>query len=256
MRQIHQIQPQLHALEVALPDFSVRGVVIIGERYAAIWDTLVSPADMAALQPLVGDKAFHVIYSHAHYDHIWGTQGLWATPLSICAHANCLEQFGGDAQRTLQQMREEAPGMWDDVILHPPDLTFDTRLDLDLGGITLELHHLPGHSEDCIVGWLPDWGVLLGGDAIETPLPVVNDARSIRPWLQALEGWAANPELRLTIPSHGVFNGRRCLESTIGYLRCLLDGDDFDLPAQLDPFYRDTHKQNLQLVKADLLSDD
>lgn len=256
MRQIHEVQPNLFTLDVALPEYSVRGVLVIGERHAAIWDTLVSPDDMAALEPLVGDKPFHVIYSHAHFDHIWGTQGLWATPLDICAHENCLKQFGGEVQRTLQQMREEAPGKWDDVILRPPDLTFDSRLDLDLGGITLELRHLPGHSEDCIVGWLPDWGVLLGGDAIETPLPVVNEARAVLPWLQALEGWAANPELKLTIPSHGVVNGAQCLESTIDYLRCLLEGNDFDLPADLGQFYRDTHKKNLQLVKSDSLTND
>ena len=255
MRQIHEIQPNLYTLDVDLPEYSVRSVVVIGEIYAAIWDTLVSPEDMAALEPMIGDKPFHVIYSHSHFDHIWGTEGLWAAPLAICAHANCLQHFSGEVQSTLQQMREEEPGKWDEVTLHPPNLTFDSRLDMDLGGVTLELHHLPGHSDDGIVGWLPEWGVLLGGDAIETPLPVVNEARAISPWLQALEGWAGNPELKLTIPSHGVINGRQCLESTMDYLRCLLDGGDFDLPAALDRFYRDTHEKNLELVKGASLTD-
>ena len=185
MRQIHEIQPNLFALDVALQGYNVRGVIIIGERYAAIWDTLVSPDDMAALESLVGDKPFHVIYSHADWDHIWGTDGFSATPLNICAHVECLRRFGADVPHTLQQMQEEEPGKWDDVKLHAPDLTFKSHLALDLGGITLELHHLPGHTADCIVGWLPQWNVLLGGDTIESPLPVVNDARLVSRWLRA-----------------------------------------------------------------------
>ncbi len=45
-----------------------------------------------------------------------------------------------------------------------PDLTFSERLDLDLGNVTLEFHHLGrGHSETDTVIFLPEEGVLLLG---------------------------------------------------------------------------------------------
>lgn len=250
MRQIHELQPNLFALDVVLQGYSVRSIIGIGQRYAAVWDTLVRPDDMAALGTLLGDKPFHVIYSHADWDHIWGTEGFAATPLNISAHAECLRRFGSDVPRTLLEKQEEEPGKWDDVKLHAPEITFESRLAFDLGGINLELHHLPGHTSDCIVGWLPQWGVLLGGDAIESPLPVVNEARLVSRWLRALEDWAANSDVWLAIPSHGKIEGRQCLDTTIDYLRRLQNGDEIDLPTDLEHFYRETHQNNLQLVKS------
>ncbi len=120
----------------------------------------------------------------------------------------------------------------------------------------LELHHLPGHTEDCIVGWLPQWGVLLGGDAIESPLPVVNDGASVAGWLRELEVWAGNPAVKTTIPSHGSTAGRDCLDMTVDYLRRLQNGDDFAFRSDLAPFYQQTHKKNLELVRGANCRDD
>ena len=247
-RQVQEVLPNLHTLEVKLPEFSVRAVVVVGERFTVVWDTLTRPEDMAALGPLLGDRPVYVIYSHADWDHVWGTQGLAQAPVGIVAHERCLRRFSTDVPRTLQSMREQEPGLWDDIELHPPNLIFKSFLALDLGGVTMELHHLPGHAVDCIVGWLPEWGVLLGGDAIETPFPVVNSIRALPRWLEALRAWADNSNLCLAIPAHGSFSGRQCLDRTLDYLTRLQNGDDFDLPEELEPFYQQTHLKNLRLV--------
>ena len=95
-------------------------------------------------------------------------------------------------------------------------MTFNSRLFLDLGGVTLELRHLPGHTSDCIVGWIPEWGVLLGGDAIETPLPVVNSEALLGGWLSALQdlggiarSQAVDPVSRLDQRAQGFGSDRR-----------------------------------------------
>ena len=249
MRQIHELRQNLYTLDLKLPEYQVRSLVVIGERRCAVWDTLTHAEDMAAIEALIGDKDFYVIYSHADWDHIWGTAGFTRAPLNIVAHERCLRRFHDDVPHTLQDMQEIEPGKWDEVELRPPDLTFRQRLSLDLGGVTLDLHVLPGHTADSIVAWLPEWGALLGGDAIETPLPVINDAGRVPRWTSELAGWARRSDLRLAIPSHGRIDSRHSLDATLDYLRRLQSADDIELPTPLDAFYQRTHETNLSLLR-------
>lgn len=248
MRQLQEVIPNLWTLDVSAPEVQVRAVVVLGENQAVVWDTLTRPGDMAALESLLADRPFHVVYSHGDWDHVWGTAGFSRSPLDIIAHSDCLRRFADDVPQTLLQKQLAELGRWDDVALLPPNISFASRLSLDLGGLTLELHHLPGHTPDCIVGWIPEWGVLLGGDAIETPLPVCNRFDLLSDWLAALEAWRDNDGLRLAIPSHGSLRGRESLDTTIAYLRAILGLGEFDLPPNLDEFYAATHQANLKLV--------
>lgn len=248
MGQPVEILPNLWIYEAVEAEFTVRGAVIMGERQAVVWDTLTHPREVSALAAILGDKPFHVVYSHADWDHCWGTSGFKRKPLGVIGQDECRRRFQDEVPKFLDSAKVAEPGNWDDVRLVAPNVTFDTRLYLDLGGVTLELHHLPGHADDCIVGWLPEWGVLLGGDSIETPLPVVNSEPLLGAWLSALQAWASTSDLRRSIPSHGSMSRRKALDQTVDYLESLTGDHDFKLPKRLAKFYRETHQKNLQLV--------
>ena len=256
MRSVHEIRQNLWLCEASRSGIAVRGAVVMGERYAAVWDSLAHPEDVAALAEILGEKPYYLIYSHADWDHCWGSSGLARPPINIIGHAQCRRRFDDDAPATLRRMQLEQAEHWDAVELRAPNLSFSKSLTLDLGGVNLELRHLPGHTSDCIVGWLPQWSTLLGGDAIETPLPVVNSADELGAWLARLESWAALPGLSLTIPAHGSCLGRDALETTIAYLRALTGGRDFDLPPKLSPFYAETHRKNLRIAAGAPVNDD
>ena len=247
MGQPKEIRPNLWIYTAPAADMEVRGALVIGERQAVVWDTLTHPRDISPLTAILGDRPLHVVYSHADWDHCWGTSGIQRSPLSIIGHDHCRHRFETEVPQTLKDMQAAEPGKWDEVRLLSPTLTFDTRMYLDLGGVTLELHHLPGHTLDTIVGWIPEWGVLLGGDAIETPLPVVNSRTPLEAWLTALQAWAGAPGLNRAIPAHGAANGRDALEQTVAYLASLCGDQDVQLPKILTKFYRETHQKNLQL---------
>jgi len=249
MAQLTEIRSDLWIVDVTLPEYSVRGAVIIGENVAVVWDTLSHPVDLAEIVSIIGDKPYHVVYSHADWDHIWGTAGLTGQPLSIIGQTHCLERFSTDVPKTLKKMQQEQPNQWDAVKLIPPTQTFDQSMTLDLGGITLELHHLPGHTPDCIVGWLPEWGILLGGDVMETPLPVIEEDSDIDYWLELLINWSEAEAINRTIPAHGTIEGRQCLDSTIVYLSKLLGDSHMPLSDDWDDFYRETHIKNLKIVR-------
>ena len=252
MSQLREIRPNLWICESSSSEIQVRSVLVVGEERAAVWDTLTQPEDVAPLADVLERKPYYLIYSHADWDHVWGTAGFAEDRISLIGHSDCHRRFGDDVPRALQRMQLAEPGKWESVRLVPPNLTFTSALSLDLGGITLELHHIPGHTRDSIVGWIPAWGVLLGGDAIETPLPVVNHARLVEGWLKALESWQQVNRLSRAIPSHGSLDGRESLDQTVAYLRALTGDRQFNLPRKLDNFYRETHQKNLIVVDGGL----
>ena len=252
MPQLEEIRPNLWICEMIDPPHVVRAIVAKGEKRAAVWDTFGLPGEAASLVDVISGMPYYVVYSHGDWDHAWGTAGLGGGRLGVIGHVECLRRFVDDVPRTLQRMQSAEPGKWESVRLVPPNITFTSRLSLDLGGVTLELHHVPGHSSDSIVGWIPEWGVMLGGDAIETPLPVVNNAALVAGWLAALESWRQVESLERAIPSHGSLEARESLDQTVAYLRALLGDRQFKLPSKLDDFYRETHQKNMIVVDGGL----
>ena len=126
-----------------------------------------------------------------------------------------------------------------------PDTVFDGETTVDLGSMTLELHHLPGHTPDTVVGFVPERGLLLMGDTAETPFPVVPRDSPLAAWVDDLERWERDPRVRLVVPAHGPIGGIDILQQNIRYLRGLLDGAPLPVTAPLTAFYRKTHEANM-----------
>lgn len=205
---------EVHMTEIEL---DVRGVVLAGSRMVVVWDTLCVPADMAPVAELARGKETIAVYSHADWDHCWGTAGIAVT--EVIAHTVALERFNTDVPETLFKMRSRQPQTWHTVELIPPTHTIEKNLTLDLGGLTLELHALPGHTYDSIVGFVPEAGLLLGGDAIEDPFPMLPDNGCLEKWIAELERWAADPRVITVIPAHGAVGGPELIERNLDYLR-------------------------------------
>jgi glyoxylase-like metal-dependent hydrolase (beta-lactamase superfamily II) len=236
----------IRVTHAALGDYDVRGAVIEGRTRVVVWDTLARPADLHGMLPPLGDRELVIVYSHADWDHVWGTAGLPYAGARIVAHAHALERFGDDVPRMLGQKRREEPGRWDSVVLVPPTETFVGSWAVDLGGLSLEVHHLPGHTPDCLVGFVPERGAWLGGDTVETPLPVVPKEAPLDAWIAGLERWAADARVRWVLPAHGGAGGREILERNVRYLRGIRDGAPLDPGVLRDPFYRETHASNIR----------
>jgi glyoxylase-like metal-dependent hydrolase (beta-lactamase superfamily II) len=219
MQAAEEFAPGVWVTTVALGEYDVRGALVVGERRALVWDTLSHPRDMAVWRPLVGSRELVIAYSHADWDHVWGTAGLPHDTAVVVSQDACAARFEADVPLTLAARRREHPGTWDEVRLVPPGETFLHDLTLDLGGLTVTLHHLPGHTVDCIVGLVHERGILLAGDTVETPCPVV--------------------------PAHGRVGGPEVIVETLGYLEALARGCPIEPRGELTPFYAATHRANL-----------
>ncbi len=240
--------PGLFLLETELDDFDVRSAVVVGSERAVVWDTLAHPTQMSVVGDLVAGVPMLVVYSHADWDHVWGTGGA-PVPEEVVAHGIAGERFVADVPAKLAEKKAAQPGVWDDVELVPPTRVFRNTLSIELGGATLELHHLPGHTQDSVVGWIPEWGAWLAADAVETPLPIVNDGVAVQGWIDELTRWAHVDGLTHVIPSHGRLGGRELIAETVSYLRSLMHGVDEPPGGEMQSFYTDTHSRNIQAMR-------
>jgi glyoxylase-like metal-dependent hydrolase (beta-lactamase superfamily II) len=239
------IERNIWSTRVALGEYDVRGALVLGERVALVWDTLARPRDMRPYLPFVGSRELVVVYSHADWDHIWGTAGLGSATTRIIGHDACRARFDEDVQGVLAGKQRDEPGQWDDVVLVPPTETFAEQQSIDLGRLTITLSHLPGHTRDCIVGFVPERGLLLAGDTVETPCPVVPPGAPLDAWIGSLRRWEADGRVRSVIPAHGPIGGREVITRNIAYLEALRDGHPIEPAGTLTPFYRKTHEANV-----------
>lgn len=241
-----QLSSDIWITNVNLGDFDVRGVLISGEERVVVWDSLSHPDDMRFFRPMIGERELLIVYSHADWDHIWGTAGLPCGKAAIIGHTLCKDRFKSEVPRTLAEKNVDDPAHWQAVKLIPPTITFEKEYAVSLGRATLFLHHLPGHTPDSIAGFLPDQGILLLGDAVETPLPLVPAGSNLAGWIEELLRWQKDPRVRTVIPSHGAIGGREILTENIVYLQHLLAGREIAEPEMLNVFYRETHRANVQ----------
>lgn len=253
MPDITELRSGLWVVEAHLPDFQVRGALVAGSERAVLFDSLSHPNDMEGVGELVPDLPLSLVYSHGDWDHAWGTCGITRPLDEVIAHERCGHRFSREIPETLTTMRLQEPGRYQSIELIPPTRVFKEELALDLGGITLELLAHPGHTPDSIVGFVPEWGILLAGDSVETPLPFLNSGSPLEEWASTLDQWAHrldewNPTPTV-IPSHGKIGGPDLLRENAIYLRALSSGMDPEVPSELDPFYRETHENNVALAR-------
>ncbi len=248
MSTCYKLNSNIWITEIELSVCDVRSVLICDEKHAVIWDTLSHPDDMGHFLPEIGDRELTIIYSHADWDHIWGTGAFPHRKTEIIGHSFCQKRFTNDVPVKLDEKKSEDSTQWEDVKLIPPNKTFQQELIVNLNDTTLILQQLQGHTEDSIVAFLPDKGILLMGDTVETPLPSVPPECPIDLWIEELQRWESDSRVKSVIPSHGIIGGREIIQQNIIYLQNLKDGHEFTLP-QMTDFYSETHKTNILNVK-------
>jgi alkyl sulfatase BDS1-like metallo-beta-lactamase superfamily hydrolase len=87
-----------------------------------------------------------------------------------------------------------------------PNLTFDQKLEIRLGGERFVLEHAPGETEDQIFIWLPDRGVLFPGDNIYKAFPNLYTIRGTSyrdpvQWADSIDRMRAL-HAQVLVPSH------------------------------------------------------
>lgn len=181
--------------------------IIVTDEGAVLIDAPHKPTDAARWRDTAAEfgETAYLVHTDHHIDH---TLGNFLLPGTVVSHAV-----------TRHRMAEEYPS-WDYVrdllsVIDPggldvmpklavrlPTVTFDYRMQLHLGNVTVELIHLPGHTANSLVAYLPEQGVLFSGDNVcEASLPSFQDA-DVGSWFEALDH-IAGLDFEFLVPGHG-----------------------------------------------------
>jgi glyoxylase-like metal-dependent hydrolase (beta-lactamase superfamily II) len=170
--------------------------VVMSTSQTLLYDAGNSPRQareiISALKEIKAPPVRYVVYSHAHWDHLFGAQALfeeYGDTLDIVAHERCAELLRDYAARPwgleyVQRVARERPAVrgsyqlleklidWDAFRIIMPTLIFDEPLHtLHLGDdVEVELEWVGGqHSADSTIMRVPDEHVMFLSDSFYAP---------------------------------------------------------------------------------------
>ena len=165
---IYVFTSQLYAQVTAGAILTKDGVILI--------DTLYFPEETKAIKEFLEDrqglKIKYVINTHYHADHI---QGTYLFPeAQIVSHSLCRQLLDTAGRSGLADAQAQSPEL-EEVQIILPELVFkEGVLNLYLGGKTLQLHHMPGHSMDLTGVYVTNNQILFASDN-SMPVPTIFD---------------------------------------------------------------------------------
>jgi glyoxylase-like metal-dependent hydrolase (beta-lactamase superfamily II) len=168
---------------------------------------------LGKIRQTTGAPVRYNVVSHYHADHIYGLQAFKDhTDTIIIAQDRAREYRENEetaderADQRLDQRRQAlAPWVNADTRVVPPDITFNDRLALTLGGKRFQMIFAgPAHSASDMMMMVEPDGVLFAGDIVQNGrIPFMNsDDVDTRQWLKALEV-VEQLDPKFIIPGHG-----------------------------------------------------
>jgi alkyl sulfatase BDS1-like metallo-beta-lactamase superfamily hydrolase len=189
-------------------------------------------------------KPLHsAIFSHGHIDHVFGVGPFdeeanergWARP-RVIAHEQLPRRFeryiqtAGYNQVINRRQFAVANLIWPTEYRFP-DETYDREHVMDVGGVTFQLRHEKGETDDATVTWMAEQRVLCSGDLFIWNSPNAGNPQKVQryplEWAQALRRMDAL-EAEYLLPGHGlpIFGAARihqALSETAEYLESLVE---------------------------------
>jgi cyclase len=123
---------------------------IVGEKGVLVIDAhfngRMARKIQAAVREVTDKPILYLVNTNFHGDHTFGNHA-FPRDTTIVAHrktAEIMRRFDEEKQFLLGTVKNDQT-VYGDAVLRLPDLTFDDRLTIDLGGRVVEIHHF-GHG--------------------------------------------------------------------------------------------------------------
>lgn len=173
---VKQLNPHIYLMDDAGES---TGYVVVGGKKALIIDTMNGYEDVKAVARRITDLPLMVINTHGHCDHIGGNIYFEETYLH-------------PLDREVAEQHMKLPGfvqlLVEKNLSMPPFRDIQGGDRIDLGGLTVEVIHLPGHTPGSILLLLKEDRVLFTGDAINRHLWLqLEESLSPQEYLEKLE---------------------------------------------------------------------
>ncbi len=203
------------------------GYIVVGEDRAAVIDTMNGFNDLHKVVRDITDKPVIVINTHGHPDHIYG-------------NIYFDEAYLNPKDNEMASMFAKEPEFIDEIqkygLSMPPFKPIRGGDVIDLGGKTLEVYDLPGHTPGGIVLLLKEDRILFTGDSVNHHLWMMLDG------CPQLSGFvkALDDVMFLEKEADVILHGHATGFDDISLLRCMRQGiiDIIDGKTQDDAPYQ------------------
>ncbi|MDA8433896.1 MAG: MBL fold metallo-hydrolase [Nitrospiraceae bacterium] len=223
--------------------FGANTGVIIGNDGIAVVDTLISAKEadrfIRDIRSISDKPIRYVINTHSHLDHTFGNSEFARLGAVIVSHENCRKNMLANGEANLK--KAGAYGLTEKEMegtrLSYPSLTFSDRMEIGLGGQTIQLIYPgPSHTDGSIMVYLPDKRILFAGDILFTDYHPNIASADLDSWLTVLDRVAALDAEKI-VPGHGPLSANKDLADMKGYIT-LFDKKAKELAAaSSDPQY-------------------
>ncbi|MEU3624063.1 MBL fold metallo-hydrolase [Amycolatopsis coloradensis] len=171
-------------------------------------------AELAAAVREITPLPWSVVYTHAHFDHAFGTTAF--LPCDVWAHEGCLAElttYGEGARRKwiehyLAENRPEMAKALERTEITVPNRPVADTAEIHLGGRVVVLRFLGrAHTDHDLFVQVPDVGIIYAGDAVENAEAgfsafSFNEDSSLAEWVRVMDEILAL-EPKTVVAGHG-----------------------------------------------------
>ena len=189
------------------------GVVVV--------DTRVTPKEakevLAEIRKRTDLPILYTINTHYHGDHTFGNQ-VFEGKGPIIAHESVRRNlFGGSGNDHLEYFKSKnIPGM-NETVVTLPNLVFKEEMEIFVGGYSLRLMHVRGHTDGDVYIYIEQLKTLITGDLVSyKKIPSLKDAY-LEEWIAAMD-LLSDFDAEIYIPGHGEPGGKPVLIAMKHYL--------------------------------------
>lgn len=178
----------------------IASYAVVDRGEALIYDTHVSVEHALYIRRHLehdGVRNFTVLLSHSHLDHVAGTAAFEGCEVIACART---AELLARARAAIERGELEGPPAIAPLI--EPTRVFSRRLELNVGGVRVELIETDIHSPDESLVWLAEQRLLLCGDTMEDTVTYVVEPQGFGVHLENLDALERLAPARI-LPNHG-----------------------------------------------------
>ena len=206
---------------------------VVGEHGVLVIDAHINAAMAQQIQDAVArvtDKPIlYLVNTNHHGDHTFGNYAFPAETKIIAHRATAARMAHFEHEKDF--MLDTVGGdrsVFGAARLRLPDIVFDQRLTIDLGGRVVEVHHFgPGNTPGDTVVYVPEAKAAWTGNLVvgEGTIPPVFEGNA-RSYLATIAKFRATLDVATIIPGHGIKTDGRILGRYLGYLGALIQAVD------------------------------
>lgn len=198
--------------------------IVIGENGIVVIDTLISSIEAKRFIKdirAVSDKPIkYVVNTHYHLDHTFGNSEFEKLGAAIISHTNDRMNSLRHSEAALKNSKNYGLTEKDmeGTTISYPNLTFNDRMEIDLGGQTIHLIYTKSsHTDGSVLVYLPNKKVLFVGDILFTNYhPFMADG-DIKGWVNVLD-YILKLDVDKIIPGHGPISSKKDIRDMKNYL--------------------------------------